>query len=146
MLRQGAPVELPPPPAVAWVRANVATDELIVAENFYYLFLNEYQFASPLTPEYMHLQYRAQFEEVARTLDVSALQPERTGMAVAQYTFRAAVWDEIAPDVVIIDRNLSTCCVPPILDSVYLEARGYELVTTLAGESQPILIYRKNEP
>jgi len=56
------------------------------------------------------------------------------------------VWDEIAPDIVIIDRNLSTCCTMPIMLPAYLEARGYELVTTLAGESEPILIYRKNEP
>lgn len=146
VLRAGAPRELPIPAAAAWVRANAQPDDLIVAEHFYFFYLTDYRFVSALTPEYMQPQFRPPFEEIAQTLDVRALQGGRDDITLEQYTYRSAVWDEIAPEIVILDRNYTSCCVPPILDEPYLESRGYQVVATFDGDLHPVLVYRKPNP
>lgn len=115
------PLQSPIPPVAAWIRANVLPSESVVTEHWYYLFLLDYPFISPLSPDYAPFSQR---------LDT-----------------KAAMWDQIAPDVVVIDRNLSTCCVQqPIYDAGYLQARGYRQVAELPGEHYPVYVYRKGDP
>lgn len=116
-LRAGAPIQLPTPPAAVWIQQNVDPSQKVVAEHWYYLFLTDYQVISTISPNYAP--------------DSIRLSPHE------------AVWDEIAPDVVVIDRNLSTCCVPPILSPEYLTSRGYEVVAEFPGERYPVFIYEK---
>ncbi len=112
------PLELPAPPVVQWVRENVAPEQKIVTEHWYYLWLTDYPFISPLS---------AQYVPAAQRLDS-----------------REAQWDQIAPDVVVLDRNLATCCVQqPIYDAAYLASRGYEVVAEIPGERYPVLVYKK---
>jgi hypothetical protein len=113
-----APLELPTPPVAAWIREHVDPAQSVVTEHWYYLFLTDYDFISPLSPDYAPL----------------AIQQES----------KEAIWDQIAPDVVVIDRNLSTCCVQqPIYDADYLRTRGYVEVAELPGERYPVLVYEK---
>jgi hypothetical protein len=119
-LIQRQPLQLSTPPVAAWIRANIAPSESIVTEHWYYLFLLDYQFISPLSPDYAPLSKRLES--------------------------KAAMWDQIAPDVVVIDRNLSTCCVQqPIYDAAYLQSRGYREVAELPGERYPVLVYQKGD-
>ena len=117
-LAEGGSLELPMPPVAAWIRANVSPSERIVTEHWYYLWLTDYNFVSPLSVEYAPLSDRLDSD--------------------------AATWDQISPDVVVIDRNLSTCCVQePIYDAGYLKSRGYQEVTQLPGDQYPVLVYEK---
>lgn len=117
-LLQREPLALPIPPVAAWIRENVAPTEKIVTEHWYYLWLTDYEFISPLTPDYTPLTQRLDSVE--------------------------ALWDQIAPDVVILDRNLSTCCVQqPIFNAEYLASRGYNVVAEIPGERYPVLVYEK---
>jgi hypothetical protein len=63
----------------------------------------------------------------------------------AEFDSVEAVWDAIAPDVVVIDPNLSTCCVPPITDPAYLESRGYRVTAQFDGARVPIVVYAKGD-
>ncbi len=140
---RGGPVQADPPTAIGWIRAHVGVDEKIVGEPYYFLFLADYrQFIAPDSAEYAHAQYRARFEQAAATTDVSAFIETIEDVPLSLIQYRTATWDAIAPEVVIIDPNLSSCCVMPILNSAYLESRGYQLVATFDGTNQPVLIYR----
>lgn len=116
-LRARAPLQLPTPPAAAWMLENVDPSTSILAEHWYYLFLSDYPFISSLSVNYAPLSERLASSE--------------------------AMWDEIAPDVIILDRNLSTCCMPPILTTDYLASRGYTVVAEFPGERYPVFIYEK---
>ncbi|MCC6801441.1 MAG: glycosyltransferase family 39 protein [Anaerolineae bacterium] len=119
-LLKGGSVAPQPPPAAAYVidHYDPATT-LVTAEHYYYLFLWDYRFASVMSPDLMPRDRYAEFGS------------------------KAAVWDSIAPDVVIIDRNLSTCCVAPIMTTDYLDSRGYHEVAEFEGERYPVLVYAK---
>jgi hypothetical protein len=106
------------PPVANWIRENVAPSAKLVTEHWYYLFLTDYNFISP------HSQ---------------SLAP----LPLRQSNSPEALWDQIAPDVVILDRNLSTCCMPPILTTDYLDSRGYGVVAEIPGERYPVLVYEK---
>ncbi|MBI1258143.1 MAG: hypothetical protein GC204_11785 [Chloroflexi bacterium] len=115
---QGQPLQLPTPPVAAWIRAHVSPTERVVTEHWYYLWLTDYNFVSPLSPFYAPLSKRL--------------------------ATKAAMWDQISPDVVVIDRNLSTCCVQePIYDLDYLQSRGYQQAAEIPGDKYPILVYEK---
>ncbi|MBE2271209.1 MAG: glycosyltransferase family 39 protein, partial [Anaerolinea sp.] len=138
----GGALQPQPPPAIAWIRENVRPDETIVAEHQYFLYLTDYRYISPESPGYMHPEYRAEFQAVAPTIDVSAFAAQ-IDLPVEAVQLRTAVWDAIAPDVVVIDSSLSTCCNPPIMLPAYLEARGYQLVAEISGGRVPVYVYRK---
>jgi hypothetical protein len=143
-MARGGSVQLEPPPAAAWIRAHVGADEKIAAEPYYFLFLTDYQqFISPESPEYAHAADRQRYEDAAAATDISAFAAAIEGLPPDLLRYRAAAWDMIAPDVVVIDANLSTCCNPPIFVPAYLEARGYQLAASIDGGAQPVLIYRK---
>lgn len=119
-LLKGGAIAPQPPPAASYVidHYDPATT-LVTAEHYYFLFLWDYRFVSVLTPDLMPRDRYAEFGS------------------------NEAVWDSIAPDVVILDRNLSTCCVPPIMTTDYLDSRGYREVATFEGEHYPVVIYEK---
>jgi hypothetical protein len=119
-LRSGGSIAPTPPAAAQYVidHYDPATT-LVSAEHYYFLFMPQYRFASALSPDLMG---REKF---------------------AEYGTKEAVWDSIAPDVVILDRNLSTCCVPPIMTTEYLESRHYTVVAQFDGERYPVFVYRK---
>ncbi len=115
-----APVQLPPPPAAQWVLDNIEPGAVIAGEHYYYLWLTDYRYVSPLTPNFM--------PDLEKT----------------RLPFREQVWDEIAPDIYLIDPNLSTCCVLQwMIDTGYFEARGYAVAAQFDGQTLPITIYRK---
>ncbi len=113
-LARGGAVQLPTPAAATWVREHVDPAKLIVGENYYYLFLTDYSFVSP--------------ETWKSHPDLFASQD--------------ALWDDVAPDVVIADPsfNLGEW---RIYAPDYLAARGYEQVAQFPGTNAPILIYEK---
>ncbi len=112
----GAPIQLPTPPAAAWVRQHVDPDQRVAAKNWYYLFLTDYDFVSPET-----------WPELEKTPEFPSLEAR----------LQAA-----DPAIIIIDPNLGMCC-DPIFNSDYLAANGYEQVAQFPGEKAPILIYEK---
>ncbi len=57
-----------------------------------------------------------------------------------------AMWAAVLPAVVMIDPNLATCCVPPIMIPAYLEANGYAVVAQFDGERAPIVVYEHETP
>ncbi|MFN8562233.1 MAG: glycosyltransferase family 39 protein [Anaerolineae bacterium] len=116
-LRSGAPLQLPAPTAIAWIKQHVAPTQTIVAEHWYYLFLTDYRFISTASQRYAPVSIQTEPSE--------------------------AVWDQIAPDFVVIDPNISTCCVPPIMTTDYLDSRGYQQVAEFEGERYPVLVYEK---
>ena len=116
----GGPQELTPRPAADYVRANARPDDRITGEHWYYFFLNDLHFISPYSYEY-----------------ASYGSPD----VYAQYADATAFWDAIAPEWVIRDPNLSSCCFPPIIDSAYLNSRGYQVVAEFPGERLPVQVY-----
>lgn len=117
-LAYGAPVQLPEPPAVRWVREHIAQDALIEGELYYYPWLNDYRYVSPLAP--------------------LAIPPERR----AELNTLEAQWADISPDVIILDPNFNTCCLlGPLAESGWLEENGYVKATEIPGEHAPITIY-----
>ncbi len=118
----GGPQELAPRPAAGYVRANAGPDDHITGEHWYYFFLNDLHFISPYSYEY-----------------ASYGSPD----VYAQYADATAFWDAIAPEWVIRDPNLSSCCFPPIIDSAYLDSRGYQVVAEFPGERLPVQVYHR---
>jgi hypothetical protein len=119
-LLRGGPVQLEPNAAAAWVLDNVPPGSKIAAENRYFFWLLDYRFISPGTIRIMPPDVRARFPD------------------------EEAIWDDIAPDVFIFDPNLSTYgFLQPLLDSGYLERRGYVLAAEIPGDDHAILIYRR---
>ena len=117
------PIQPPPPPAAQYVidHYDPATT-LVSAEHYYFLFMWKYRFASVLTVNMMpHDKF-------------------------AQFGTSEAVWDSIAPNVVILDRNLTTCCVLPIMTTDYLDSRGYKVVAQFPGDKYPVYVYAKDKP
>jgi 4-amino-4-deoxy-L-arabinose transferase-like glycosyltransferase len=115
-----APLHLPTPPAAQWVLDNIEPGAVIAGEHYYYFWLTDYRYVSPLTPNFMP-------------------DLEKTRLPSVQQ-----VWDEIAPEIYIIDPNLSTCCVLQwMIDTDYFEARGYTIAARFDGQTHPITIYRK---
>ena len=117
-LTDGQSLQLPVPPVATWVREHIDPSKSIVTQHWYYLFLTDYRFISPLTYLYAPRSIR------------ESETPEQ-------------MWAAIDPDVVIIDRNSGTCCIPPILTETYLDAHGYQLTDELPGERVPVLVYQK---
>ena len=119
-LFERAPLHLPAPPAARWVLDNIEPSAVIAGEHYYYFWLTDYRYVSPLTTNFM--------PDVEKT----------------RLPSREQVWDEIAPEIYIIDPNLSTCCVLQwMIDTGYFEARGYEIAAQFDGQTHPITIYRK---
>jgi hypothetical protein len=119
-LFERAPLHLPAPPAAQWVQDNIERGAVVAGEHYYYFWLTDYRYVSPLTPNFM--------PDVEKT----------------RLPSREQVWDEIAPEIYIIDPNLSTCCVLQwMIDTGYLEARGYQIAAQFEGQTRPIIIYRK---
>lgn len=144
---RGNPIQLQPPPAVDWLRANVQPNETLVAEPYYFLFLTDTRFISPETPQYARTDHRARLQAAALQTDISAFADDVGDLLTIEgLRYRTAAWDEIAPDVVVIDRSLSTCCSPPITYPAYLDSRGYVLAATIDGGTTPVYIYRKMTP
>ena len=118
-LLAGSGLQPSTPPAAAWVLEHVDPSKSVVAEHWYYTFLTDYRFISPWTPTELPPSMRGKFTPVQ-------------------------LWDQMSPDVVIIDRNMATCCVAqPIYNLNYLRSRGYQEVAEIPGRSYPIAIYEK---
>lgn len=119
-LAAGAPVKPPPPPAAQWVLDHVPADALVEGEHYYYLWLHDYRYVSPISPNFMPADLRARLDT------------------------KEAQWADISPDVFILDPNLNTCCiVGPLAESGWMEDNGYALAAELPGERYPITIYAR---
>jgi hypothetical protein len=119
---QRLPVQPPAPPAAQWVLDNIEPNTVIAGEHYYYFWLTDYRYVSPLTPNFMP-------------------EPEMTRLPT-----REAVWDEVDPELYLLDPNLSTCCIFQwMIDDGYFAARGYEIAAQFEGERYPITIYRRRE-
>ncbi len=117
-LRTNTPVRLPAPSAAQWVIENIPESETIMAENYYFLWLYEYPFLSPLTPVY---------DPRSRELDLTS--PE---------TFRE-VWAQLNPDVLIFDSTLATSgYAAPLQNPAFLEQADYLEVYTTADDTATV--------
>jgi len=117
-LADGAPIKPPPPPAAQWVLDHVPLDARIEGEHFYYLWLHDYRYISPISPNF--------------------LPPERR----EELATKELQWADINPDVFILDPNLNTCCiVGPLAESGWMAGHGYQLAAELPGERELISIY-----
>lgn len=117
-LADGAPIKPPPPPAARWVLDNVPLTARIEGEHYYYLWLHDYRYISPISPNF--------------------LPPGRRD----ELSTRELQWADINPDVFILDPNLNTCCiVGPLAESGWMADHGYELAAELPGERLLISIY-----
>jgi hypothetical protein len=119
-LVEGAPMRPPPPPAAQWVLDHVPRDARVEGEHFYYLWLHDFRYISPISPNFLPPERRA----ALNTLE--------------------AQWADINPDVFILDPNLNTCCiVGPLVEEGWMEENGYVRVAQLPGARFPILIYAR---
>ncbi len=119
-LAAGAPMKPPPPPAAQWVLDHVPLDARVEGEHFYYLWLHDYRYISPISPNF--------------------LPPER----LAVLNTLEKQWADINPDVFILDPNLNTCCiVGPLAASGWMEDNGYVRAAELPGARFPIVIYAR---
>jgi hypothetical protein len=119
-LLRGEPMRPPAPPAAQWVLDNVPEDQTVLAANSYFLWLENYRFASPLIPIVM-----------------PAAQAE-------QYASRQALWDDMGVDVIIADPGAQSYdFITPLLEPDYLQSRGYELAAQVPDGDNMVEIYRR---
>lgn len=118
-LMQGQPVRLPPPPAAQWILDHAQPDDVIISEHYYEFWLHEYRFGSVLIPVFA------------------------TSDARKQYPTDESIWDSLNVDYFIFDPTLSTYgTAQRIIDSGYLDSRGYVPVAQFPGENgKTITIY-----
>jgi hypothetical protein len=110
VLRSNLPVRPEAPPAAQWVLDNIDHDQTIAAEHWYFLWLYDYPFLSPLTPHYGAVDTRPDANDPA---------------ALRQ------AWSALAPDLIIFDSTLSTSALLAVLrDEQFLDVQGYALVYT----------------
>lgn len=115
------PLEPALPAAVAWVRANVPTSAKVVADMYYYFWLNDYDFVSHLVPENL---YPWNFERF-KTL--------------------AEVWNAVDMDYLVIDPNLERSnrrYFQPLL-ATGLIAQKYEVAATIPTVNGDVIIYQR---
>ncbi|MEO8394623.1 MAG: glycosyltransferase family 39 protein [Chloroflexota bacterium] len=119
-VRERSSLQLPTPPAAQWILDHLPPTKIIAAEQYYYLFLNDYPF------------------DAIDSWD--NLPPQKP------FTSPTAMWDQINPDAVIVDQNLAWCCADqPIHDLDYLQTRGYVKVAEFIGDQYPIQIFEKSD-
>lgn len=123
----GGPLRTPPPPAAQWVLDNVESDQTVVAEHLYFLWLYDYAYLSPLMPTYLPPERRIGWETLTQIEQIN-----RT-------------WHLLEPDVVIHDPTLATSgMLDAMVESGYLEEAGFEVVFSQpAGERGAITVYRR---
>lgn len=98
------PMTLPPPQQAEWIRNNVAPGATIVGEHYYFLWLTEYDYVSPLTSQ----------------LNTNGIS--------SGYSDLEEFWDNIQVDVFLVDPDLSTYpLLEPLIESGYFDRAGYEL-------------------
>lgn len=126
MLRNGLPVQRSTPPAAAWVLANVPRDQTILGENYYYLWLYDYPYASPEAPTFLPPDERARW----RVSDV-AWDPN--------------IWLRFDIDVIIIDPTYSSSVIlEPLHETGFLTANGYTLAASFPVGADVVTIYRRD--
>lgn len=112
------------PPAAQWVLDHVPVEESILGEHLYFLWLYDYPFLSPLTPDYLPPDVKAQFGGID-TLDE-----------------RLDAWAMLGPDVLIFDPNLATSgFMMTLYESEFLSTQGYELQYE---DDRGVSIYRRS--
>ena len=106
---------------------NVESDQTVVAEHLYFLWLYDYAYLSPLMPTYLPPERRIGWETLTQIEQVN-----RT-------------WHLLEPDVVIHDPTLATSgMLDAMVESGYLEEAGFEVVFSQpAGERGAITVYRR---
>jgi hypothetical protein len=120
-LTSGASLEPPTPLAAVWLEQHAKPTQTIAGDHWYYLFLTDHPFVSFATQRYSHIP-------AVRN------EPE------------AAMWDQIAPDFIVIDRNIAICCTGPLASMDYLTSRGYQQVAEFPGDKYPVFVYAKDKP
>ena len=117
---QAADLHLPAPAAAQWVLDHVSTSATIVGEHYYYLWLHDYAFYSPLSPSVLGSDERVQIASVA------------------------GFWKDANVDVFIFDPNLANYGgLEPLREGSFLEDNHYELVATFPGPRADIEIYER---
>jgi hypothetical protein len=101
-LSQDSALEPAPTAPAQWVLDNIPPGSIIVGEHIHYLWLTDYRYVSPLAPNLMKPSLRAQFDTLP------------------------AVWEDINPDVFMVDDAGSTYpLLSPLVDVDYFEWNGY---------------------
>lgn len=107
ILKGKSTVEAPPPQA-AWVLDNVPTGSTVVGEHYYYLWLTEYHYVSPLAPSFIPEWLRSEYPTVVD------------------------FWRSQDVDVFVVDPELSTYPLfEPLIEADYFVNAGYKLDSTL---------------
>ncbi len=115
-LRYTSPLRPQPIPAAEWLLENAPTDATVLAENMYFIWLHEYDFASPISTE-ISTAARARFET------------------------REEAWDMLQPDYIVFDPTVATYgLLEQLRQNGYLDSRGY----TLAFEDGPVQVYARS--
>jgi len=106
----GEPLLTPPPQQAEWIQRHIAPGSTVVGEHYYFLWLLDYDYVSPLAPAMMSPPLRAEFA----TLE--------------------DVWDFLDVDVFIVDPGLSTYpLLQPLVESSYFERKGYAFVEQIGS-------------
>jgi len=101
-LYRGSPLEPTPTAPAQWVLDNIPPGSSVVGEHLHYLWLTNYRYVSPLAPNLMRPSRRSQFDTLP------------------------AVWEDINPDVFMVDEAGSTYpLLSPLVDDAYFERNGY---------------------
>lgn len=119
---EGQPLEPAAPGAVAWVRENVAPDEEVVADMYYYFWLRDYRFTSHLVPDFLY--------------------PEN----IERLPTLEAVWDAVDMDYLVVDPNFTRSYekfFTPLLATGLIE-RKYTIAAEIPSANGTITIYRRN--
>lgn len=113
----GSPMR-PPPPAASWIMDNIEADQTILSDNYYFLWLYDYRFASILIPEHLLEDKREQYRD----------HPDQ-------------LWDDLDVRVIIYDPKLPTHDrFEQLFAGGYLESRGFRQ----AAQVGEVIIYRRD--
>lgn len=99
---RGGSLEPAPTAPAQWVLENIPSGSIVVGEHIHYLWLTDYRYVSPLAPNLMRTSRRAQFDTLS------------------------AVWEDIDPDVFMVDDEGSTYpLLSPLVNNDYFQRNGY---------------------
>lgn len=121
VITSGQPVRIPPPEAAQWILDNAGTDTIVLGDHYFFLWLYDYQYASPLIRN--------------KVWDVEQLQFYRENPEV--------FFDELGIQIFINDAS-TFLDVPVYLPEDYLDTRGYEVIYGTGDYQQGVTLYGRD--